>query len=342
YHGNACLQVKYSSAGDSYFLLQTASNITGITEGQTYTLSWYDKHNIDLDAISGSSRTDGAHLTFLDSSGNPITGGDFVLSNWGTANNTWHRHSITATAPTGATQAKISFGVDSPNFLPSNSWMLDAIQLEQKSIATSYVSTSRVNTGVSYNSSIFNPNLPVTELTIAFWIFQDDNSKQFRLWLLGPYVYGYTLFIMQLYMDYVDERGRKVSTLSYSAIPNCTWTHFCVTFSSKTLKVYINGILDKTVSVGYNLAPITGLLFLSYRNNLNLLSNFYLLPFALSASQVYGLYQQTKYTKHPYVVVEGDLTKGEQVTCLPELTDTDMIQYYDTTYGATIGRKLKF
>lgn len=72
------------------------------------------------------------------------------------------------------------------------------------------------------------------------------------------YFFGYRRSDMKLVADFEDNAtSANHPVISNAALPFCTWTHIAVSYSTATdiWKLYINGVLDKTLALGANFTP---------------------------------------------------------------------------------------
>ncbi len=128
---------------------------------------------------------------------------------------------------------------------------------ESGKIGNKCLSGGTISMTAAQTASIFNNN----EITIAFWIKTEEssssatifgnadfnavnNNRKFSIWQ-WPTAQDLHWSWMN---DAANEAGVFASDTIYNGLPANTWVHVCFAYKSSTLKVYLNGQIEKTQS----------------------------------------------------------------------------------------------
>jgi len=341
YHLSHYMKLAYSSINSGWSITSPAIPVTA---GQSYTFSWYDFHNWDLSNLTLVWPYT-TIMVFYQSDKSTVTG-SYELSNLGTANINWHRHSITATAPTNSAYVVLKIGWQAPAF-PSNGYYgIDAIQFENNAFATSFAYPTR-NSFVYVTPSPFSA-FNSRELSVFFRIYPFEiTGFAATLQFVNNTYTSYSLAIgidssnIRIYLVDLNEVTHPYST---SSAFSQGWAYYGAVFSSSQgkLNIYKNGIKVYSTSVNYELnRNYLNFLRVGHFNGSFLLSDLLVLPFAASDSFATAYTSTNTYYKMPYVIISGDIVNNQQIMCFPEVQDADYLQFSNNGTWTT-GQKVKF
>ena len=100
-------------AGETDTAFRVQSPTIPVEGGQTYTLSYWSRHSLDLTGAMNSGKTYSGGVAWLDENGDPVGASSVV--DFGAAQEEWHQDSQELLAADGAVSATVFFGLDSPN-----------------------------------------------------------------------------------------------------------------------------------------------------------------------------------------------------------------------------------
>jgi len=343
YHGSKYCKLVGSSGDTNWALQSPFISGGGITGGASISFSWYEKHNIDLSSVSGGNEP---IIAFYNDT-SKIS--EVSLTNLGPANIQWHRHSITAVAPSGTTKIIVRVGYNTPDLNSFQYHCIDAVQVEVNSIPTSFSYPSRSsNPAVISNFYTYNPR----EMSILFGINPLEINAGAVILDIGSTInYGWTFWVGfngtngAYRIVLIDNNGIRQDIYITSAMTLGSWNKAAVIFNSTQGKVksFLNGNKTYEGSVSYSLTPtISNSIDLGYPSYQSfLLSDLLILPFAVSDSFATAYTNTNTYYKMPYVTISGDIVNNQQVICFPEVQDFDYLQFSNNGTWTT-GQKVKF
>jgi hypothetical protein len=288
-YGSCCMSVA-GSAGYAY----QSTPITGLSAGQTYTVSAWTKKPANTGVVS-------LRLWYTD--GAWADKGSLTLNLPTAAVTEWTRFVLTGVAPAGTTQcaAAIEWTTGAGS---SITLYVDAVQVEQKAYATPYCdgslgsghtwsgtahasTSSRAVASLSYPTS---SNFLATVGTFSAWtkLAVASSASVGRLLACAPWQFYFEDDHVRLYDGAFSA---PTVALGWGAE---TWHHVVVTWEPSLALVYVDGILYD--SWAHTLVALTGTSIFAgsadaTTGQLNgLIDDLLILPRALSATEVKALY----------------------------------------------------
>jgi hypothetical protein len=250
YFGNYAMALKMTNTGSGgWGVFQ--SNTLGVTDGNTYTWSFYAKADTACTVEARIAAASGLN-SFAQATINLTT--------------QWQKFTFTGTAPTGSTGSGQLLYINIGGISPAGTRIyVDAAQVEQKSYVTSYhrndsttVSATRGAESLTIPISVINPTTGTVRFIFTPYynagdsvstgssrILIMDSSGVFKIWRWGGISSSTYLATFEFHDSAANRNYKDIFTASQSITKN-TPVEIVFSWNNGTLKAYCNGVLLQT------------------------------------------------------------------------------------------------
>ena len=333
YHGEKCVAYGLYGSGDRCFNMTTASYIN-VTAGNTYVFSWMECHRNDMTNLSYDSTYKETGIYWYDSDDQLISRN--IITSHGTAQTKWHNHSIIATAPSGATRARLNIGFKTSTYYVS--FAFDAISFYRFNqnfgiIPPGYIlNSSAIYIPIRINS--------VDSLSIAFnfYIHTFPTSNRSILALRTNTL----LSILGIYATGQNLISALFNQAGYLSLGSTGWNSYGYIHDSvKPSILYLNGNTYNWT----HYTPIPKPHYLQFYVHSDFpffISDLYIFPCKIPSQLITQLLSNPYQTQAPYLVATGDITGELPIEVLTTVTDVETVYFTHPTLGYQKGSRITF